>query len=389
MERGYTHAVLYAVAVIFAVAEVSDGAGQCGVDGSGTCTATSATLRLNVSSCDPFKVKIGSLSVCPIMNGVWTSFVNHKRWGKYSVPLSASRAAEMAAHMIEYDRVGLNVWIGEDFDARVLSALFAHYQRVDEENELAQVEADEDDASGALGPLPTPIYSIIVEMPLRLRQGAQWMRENMAVDVQEWVQVGPPALEHMDLLAELQASGAVGEYGVEDYDHEMLETISKRIDIVSVQQEINLIIRPSRPSLDFCQRKKCAFIAYGALLGGLLSDAYLGADAPSPPDPDHRKQTDYLASINQWGDWEAFQKLLAALRKVADRHAASIAQVALRYTLDLPYVAGAIVGVRLGNTDHRAENLAALGLRLSREDNVLIEQGMGAGRCLGDGLART
>ncbi len=65
----------------------------------------------------------------------------------------------------------------------------------------------------------------------------------------------------------------------------------------------------------------------------------------------------YKQMIDAWGGWALFQELLAALKTVADRHAASIAAIAARYVLDQPAVAGAIVGARLGVAEHIADNV--------------------------------
>ena len=68
--------------------------------------------------------------------------------------------------------------------------------------------------------------------------------------------------------------------------------------------------------------------------------------------------------VDAWGGWELFQQLLRGLDAVAHKHKASIANVATRYILDQPMVAGVIIGARLGVADHRDDNLRALALTL-------------------------
>ena len=51
----------------------------------------------------------------------------------------------------------------------------------------------------------------------------------------------------------------------------------------------------------------------------------------------------------------------------------SISNVAVRYILDRPAVAGVIIGARLGITEHRAENARVFGLVLDGEDIESIE----------------
>ena len=57
----------------------------------------------------------------------------------------------------------------------------------------------------------------------------------------------------------------------------------------------------------------------------------------------------------------------------------------------LPYLLGAIVGVRLGHGEgarHRGQTLQALGLHLSEAEVAEIDKAVAAGQIL-DGLART
>jgi aryl-alcohol dehydrogenase-like predicted oxidoreductase len=78
--------------------------------------------------------------------------------------------------------------------------------------------------------------------------------------------------------------------------------------------------------------------------------------------------------IDAWGGWSLFQELLVALRTIGDRHGASVAAAALRWVLDRPAVAGAIVGVRLGVTEHRQDSARALSLRLDADDAATLER---------------
>jgi diketogulonate reductase-like aldo/keto reductase len=64
------------------------------------------------------------------------------------------------------------------------------------------------------------------------------------------------------------------------------------------------------------------------------------------------------------------------INRIAEEHAVSIANVATRIILDKPKVAGVIVGVRLGLSDHREDNarvsnLQFDGLDLERIENIV------------------
>ena len=56
--------------------------------------------------------------------------------------------------------------------------------------------------------------------------------------------------------------------------------------------------------------------------------------------------------INAWGGWQLFQELLVTLDDIAKKYDVQIANVATRFVLDKPVVAGAIIGSRLGLSDH-------------------------------------
>ena len=58
---------------------------------------------------------------------------------------------------------------------------------------------------------------------------------------------------------------------------------------------------------------------------------------------------------------------------VARRHGVSIANVATRWVLEQPAVAGVIVGARLGEREHRADNLRLFGFALDDADRAAID----------------
>src|SRR5262249_56530386 len=86
-------------------------------------------------------------------------------------------------------------------------------------------------------------------------------------------------------------------------------------------------------------------LCYGAVAGGFLSERYLGQPDPVPP-LENRSLAKYRLIIDEFGGWNLFQEMLAALGRVASRHEASIGAVAIRWVLDQPGVSGVIVGAR-------------------------------------------
>ena len=76
----------------------------------------------------------------------------------------------------------------------------------------------------------------------------------------------------------------------------------------------------------------------------------------------------YKKMIDAWGGWGLFQELLSTLKRIAEKHNVSIANVATRYILDKSAVAGVIIGVRLGIIDHRNNNAHVFNFNLDKSD---------------------
>jgi aryl-alcohol dehydrogenase-like predicted oxidoreductase len=78
--------------------------------------------------------------------------------------------------------------------------------------------------------------------------------------------------------------------------------------------------------------------------------------------------------VDAWGGWTLFQELLKALHTVAQKHDTTIANVATRFILDKPQVAAAIIGARLGISQHIAQNIKTFSLRLDSDDYHTINK---------------
>jgi aryl-alcohol dehydrogenase-like predicted oxidoreductase len=171
-------------------------------------------------------------------------------------------------------------------------------------------------------------------------------------------------------LAYLRDAGAIKHLALTNFDTEHLRLVTDHgIRIVSNQVQYSLIDRrPERAMIPYCAQAGVWLLAYGTLCGGLLSDRFAGAGEPSQSDLNTASLRKYKQMIDAWGGWKLFQELLRVLRRVAAKHAVSIANVAVRYVLDKPQVAGAIVGARLGVAEHIADTQRIFDLRLDATD---------------------
>jgi aryl-alcohol dehydrogenase-like predicted oxidoreductase len=125
--------------------------------------------------------------------------------------------------------------------------------------------------------------------------------------------------------------------------------------------------------IPFCREHNITLLTYGTVCGGLLSEKYLGRSEPRGGTLNTVSLEKYKMMIDSWGGWNVFQELLVVLKHLADKHNVSIANVAVRYILDRPAVAGVIVGTRLGIVEHRAENARTFTFALDAEDLARIE----------------
>jgi aryl-alcohol dehydrogenase-like predicted oxidoreductase len=140
--------------------------------------------------------------------------------------------------------------------------------------------------------------------------------------------------------------------------------------------------RPEAGMATWCQEHGVFLLTYGTLLGGLLSETYLGRPEPGRADLNTASLRKYKQMIDVWGGWALFQKLLAALAHIAGKHRVGIPAVAIRCILDRPAVAGVIVGARLGVAEHIAANAGAFEIGLDDEDATALDPVLARGRDL-------
>ena len=144
--------------------------------------------------------------------------------------------------------------------------------------------------------------------------------------------------------------------------------------IISNQVQYSILDnRPEKIMTPFFAKHGIQILSYGTLLGGFFSEKYLGADEPHRGELFTASLQKYKNMIDVWGGWELFQELLSTLDEIAKKHHCSIANVATRFVLDKPQVAGVIIGARLGIINHREDNSRVFNMKLDGDDISLIE----------------
>ncbi len=183
----------------------------------------------------------------------------------------------------------------------------------------------------------------------------------------------PGYIDAAQTLAELQRRGKIRLIGTTNFDARRLkELLDAGVPIASNQVQYSVLDqRPAGALAGLCAASGVRLLCYGALAGGFLSARWLGAEEPQEP-LENRSLTKYKLIIDEAGGWAHFQRLLATLARIGERHGAPLGAVAIRFTLEQPQVAAAIVGAR--HARHLADTLAAGALRLHAADRAAIDE---------------
>lgn len=190
-----------------------------------------------------------------------------------------------------------------------------------------------------------------------------------------WDYRDPRYLEAMSHLSDFLHEGKIQHLGLTNFDTQHVqELVTQGYPVSSNQVQFSLIDdRPEVGMAPFCSEEGIHILAYGVLAGGLLTERFLRQPEPGRADLNTASLAKYKRMVDAWGGWELFQELLAALEVIGGRRRVSIADVALRYVLDRPAVAGVIIGARLGLSDHRKDNGRVFQFSLESDDLELIE----------------
>lgn len=186
----------------------------------------------------------------------------------------------------------------------------------------------------------------------------------------------PRAVEVALALAAQQQAGTIRHIGLTNFDTPHLEAIvAAGVPIVSHQVQYSLLdVRPAGTMASACAARGIQFLCYGALAGGFFSERWLGQPEPAFPH-ENRSRTKYHLIVEEFGGWSRFQQVLAAAAAVAARHGVTIGTVAIRWVLDRPHVAAAIVGAT--SARHLTATERAATLRLTADDTAALDAAIG------------
>jgi aryl-alcohol dehydrogenase-like predicted oxidoreductase len=303
------------------------------------------------------------LAVCRVLNGMWQVSGAHGA-------IDPGRAVE---EMFRYHDAGFTSWDLADHYGPAEDLIGAFRRQF--AGRLGAERLGEIQAFTKWVPPPGPMTRRTVEEAIGVSLKRMGVDRLDLLQFHWWDYRHPGYLDALRHLADLRQEGRILHLGLTNFDTERLAIIAEHgIPIVSNQVQYSLVDRrPEAKMAAFCQAHGIALLAYGTLLGGLLSEKYLGHPEPGRGELNTASLQKYTRMIAAWGGWSLFQELLAALKVVADKHGVSIATIGARYVLDRPAVAGAIIGARLGIAEHLADNARVFDFTLDAEDLAAIE----------------
>ena len=223
-------------------------------------------------------------------------------------------------------------------------------------------------------PPPGPMNAAVV------REGVQRSLDRLQVSCIDllqfhwWTFEHPGYIDAMQELAKLRQQGLIAHLGLANFDTAHLRVLlNEGIPVASNQVCMSLLDRRGTEDMTaLCLQAGVKLLTYGVLGGGFLSDRWVGAAAPAEV-RDWSKMK-YQRFIQAVGGWDALQTVLKAAQTIARKHQVSVSNVATRWVLEQPAVAAVIVGARLGESEHRADNLRPFEFQLDADDHALLDQ---------------
>uniref|UniRef100_A0A804MLU6 NADP-dependent oxidoreductase domain-containing protein n=1 Tax=Zea mays TaxID=4577 RepID=A0A804MLU6_MAIZE len=328
--------------------------------GSATDTATAGPTRVTTVS-----NRGDSLAICRVLNGMWQTSGG---WGRID------RDAAVDA-MLAHADAGLSTFDMADHygPAEDLYGMFINRIRRERPPEFLE------EVKGLTKWVPPPVKMTRSYVEDNINRSRKRM-DVTALDMLQfhwWEYSNPGYLDALKHITDLKEEGKIKTVALTNFDTDRLQIILENgIPVVSNQRMAEL-----------CQLTGVRLITYGTVMGGLLSEKFLDTNVSIPfagPPLNTPSLQKYKRMVDAWGGWSLFQTLLQTLKKVSLKHGVTISTVAVKYILNQTSVAGSMVGVRLGLSEHIKDTNAIFSLELDEEDMNIITEVSKRGRNLID-----
>ncbi|XP_044482698.1 probable aldo-keto reductase 2 isoform X2 [Mangifera indica] len=307
------------------------------------------------------------LDICKVVNGMWQVSGG---WGRIDVENAVDA-------MLFYANAGLTTFDMADIygPAEDLYGIFINRIRREGPPELL------DKVRGLTKWVPPPVKmtSSYVRESINVSRRRMDVPSLDMLQFHWWDYSNPGYLDALKHLTDLKEEGKIKTVALTNFDTERLRIILENgIPVVSNQVQHSIVdMRPQQRMAELCELTGVKLITYGTVMGGLLSEKFLDTNLVIPfagPPLNTPSLQKYKRMVDAWGGWSQFQVLLQTLKRIATKHGVSIPVVAVRYVLDQPAVAGSMVGVRLGLSEHIQDTNAIFSLALDEDDVNSIQE---------------
>ena len=297
------------------------------------------------------------LEICRILNGMWQVAGAHGQIDSESA----------ISDMRKYHEAGFTTWDLADIYGPAESLIGEFRRKVGKEEKFQALTKFVPNP----GPMSNSIVTHYIEQSLK-------KMDTDCIDLLQfhwWDYNDTSYLDALHHLSKLQNEGKIKHLGLTNFDTERVKImIENNFHIVSNQVQYSILDnRVEKLMAPFFEKHNIKILSYGTLLGGFFSEKYLDVDEPHRGDLTTASLQKYKNMIDVWGGWQLFQELLHVLNDIAKKHYCSIANVATKFILDKPQVAGVIIGARLGIINHREDNIKTFDIKLDQKDISLIE----------------
>lgn len=144
-------------------------------------------------------------------------------------------------------------------------------------------------------------------------------------------------------MAKLAEEGKVRYIGVSNFSIEQIERVRKIHAVASLQPPYSMLHREVEDGvLSYCARNNIGVLAYSPMQRGLLTGKFGRQHLEKLSPDDHRRRNPDF----QEPQFSATLELVSKLKKIADRHGRTCAQLAISWVLRRPEITAAIVGAR-------------------------------------------
>ena len=181
-----------------------------------------------------------------------------------------------------------------------------------------------------------------------------------------WPDVTTPIEETMDALNHLKKEGAIRFIGVSNFSMEQIGEVQKYGQIDVQQPPFSMVDTSSLEVIKWGYERGIDSMTYGSLGAGILSGAIR-----SIPKYDEK---DFRVTFYDFFREPKFSKtmeLLKTMDQMAEKYGRTVAEVAINWSTQKPYVGSALIGAR--DVRHAKNNCQAFEWELAKDDIRLLD----------------